>query len=63
MPEGSPATSEALMGIGAFSKASRLSLKALRLYDALGLLSPAKVDEESGYPTTGRPSWRLRGSS
>ena len=37
------------MGIGNFSKASRLSLKALRLYDALGLLSPAKVDEESGY--------------
>lgn len=37
------------MPIGRFSRASRLSLKALRLYDALGLLPPAKVDEQSGY--------------
>ncbi|PNY81675.1 MerR family transcriptional regulator [Deinococcus koreensis] len=43
-----PATS-ALLTIGAFSRASRLSVKALRLYDALGLLTPGRVDEQSGY--------------
>lgn len=35
--------------IGAFSRLSRLSLKALRLYDSLGLLPPVWVDAESGY--------------
>ncbi|MGP3987706.1 MerR family transcriptional regulator [Streptomyces sp. 3N207] len=35
--------------IGAFAKASRLSPKALRLYDELGLLTPARVDPVSGY--------------
>ena len=34
----------ALMSIGAFVRASGLSRKALRLYDELGLLSPARVD-------------------
>jgi PPM family protein phosphatase len=38
-----------LLTIGAFSRASRLSPKALRLYDSLGLLAPAHVDEMSGY--------------
>jgi protein phosphatase len=37
------------MSIGAFAKASRLSPKALRLYDELGLLTPAHVDPHSGY--------------
>ncbi|MGW3246948.1 MerR family transcriptional regulator [Streptomyces sp. NPDC001070] len=35
--------------IGAFAKASRLSPKALRLYDELGLLTPARVDPVTGY--------------
>lgn len=35
--------------IGAFAQASRLSAKALRLYDELGLLRPACVDPVSGY--------------
>ncbi|SDL13894.1 MerR family transcriptional regulator [Streptomyces indicus] len=35
--------------IGAFASRSRLSAKALRLYDRLGLLSPARVDPVSGY--------------
>ena len=35
-----------LMGIGEFA---RLSPKALRLYDELGLLPPARVDLDSGY--------------
>lgn len=35
--------------IGEFSRRSRLSFKALRLYDAMGLLPPAYVDGESGY--------------
>lgn len=35
--------------IGAFARASRLSPKALRLYDQLGLLLPAHVDPVSGY--------------
>jgi DNA-binding transcriptional MerR regulator len=37
------------MSIGEFARRSRLSAKALRLYDALGLLPPARVDEDSGY--------------
>ncbi|MFG2721316.1 MerR family transcriptional regulator [Streptomyces sp. NPDC048416] len=38
-----------LLPIGAFAKASRLSPKALRLYDELGLLPPARVDPVNGY--------------
>ena len=38
-----------LLTIGAFAKASRLSPKALRLYDELGLLVPAKIDPDNGY--------------
>lgn len=34
---------------GAFSRRSRLSPKALRLYDDLGLLRPVHVDESTGY--------------
>ena len=37
------------MTIGAFAKRTRLSYKALRLYDAMGLLPPAFVDKESSY--------------
>jgi DNA-binding transcriptional MerR regulator len=40
---------ENLVPIGQFAAASRLSLKALRLYDENGLLPPARVDPESGY--------------
>ena len=39
-------TEAELLTIGRFSKASRLSLKALRLYDAQGLLPPAMVDDD-----------------
>jgi PPM family protein phosphatase len=38
-----------LLTIGAFARASRLTPKALRLYDELGLLRPARVDPVSGY--------------
>lgn len=37
------------LSIGEFSKESRLSPKALRLYDELGLLPPAFVDPDNGY--------------
>jgi DNA-binding transcriptional MerR regulator len=37
------------MSIGEFARATRLSPKALRLYDELGLLLPARVDASSGY--------------
>ena len=37
--------------IGEFARASRLTQKALRLYDELGLLPPAHVDPRSGYRT------------
>ncbi len=37
------------IGIGEFARRSRLSLKALRLYDERGVLVPARVDEVSGY--------------
>ena len=35
--------------IGEFSKLSMLTVKALRFYEKEGLLSPAHVDEWSGY--------------
>lgn len=38
-----------LLSIGTFARASRLSPKALRLYDELGLLTPARVDPATGY--------------
>jgi DNA-binding transcriptional MerR regulator len=38
-----------LVSIGEFAQASRLSPKALRLYDELGLLVPAHVDPDTGY--------------
>ncbi|HEX4788402.1 MAG TPA: helix-turn-helix domain-containing protein [Actinospica sp.] len=38
-----------LLSIGEFAQASRLSPKALRRYDELGLLVPARVDEYTGY--------------
>ena len=37
------------MSIGEFASRSRLSAKALRRYDELGLLPPARVDVDSGY--------------
>ena len=38
-----------LLTIGDFARAAGLTPKALRLYDDLGLLRPAEVDEHSGY--------------
>src|SRR5580700_3036269 len=35
--------------IGEFARLTRLSPKALRLYDELGLLPPARVDPSTGY--------------
>jgi DNA-binding transcriptional MerR regulator len=40
---------ERTLTIGAFARRARLSPKALRLYDRLGVLSPAAVDEHNGY--------------
>ena len=40
---------EDLIPIGQFARASRLSQKALRLYDENGLLPPARVHPDSGY--------------
>lgn len=38
-----------MLGIGEFARRSRLSPKALRLYDELGVLTPARVDPDTGY--------------
>jgi DNA-binding transcriptional MerR regulator len=38
-----------LLSIGAFARRSRLSPKALRLYERQGILIPARVDRENGY--------------
>ncbi|MGH3202825.1 MAG: MerR family transcriptional regulator [Streptosporangiaceae bacterium] len=38
-----------LVSISEFARMSRLSPKALRLYDELGLLVPARVDPDTGY--------------
>ena len=37
------------MSIGDFARATGLTPKALRLYDEMGLVRPAEVDESSGY--------------
>jgi len=39
----------AYVTIGEFSRRSRLSAKALRLYDELGLVTPERVDPDTGY--------------
>jgi DNA-binding transcriptional MerR regulator len=39
----------ALIPIGGFSRLSGLTIKALRHYDEIGLLEPARVDASSGY--------------
>ena len=39
----------ASLTISAFAQQSRLTLKALRLYDDLGLLHPLSKDPASGY--------------
>jgi len=39
----------ALLTIGAFARTSRLSIKALRLYDEIGLLPPVCIDAATGY--------------
>ncbi|HEV2779661.1 MAG TPA: MerR family transcriptional regulator [Actinophytocola sp.] len=44
-----PSDDEPLLSISVFGRRSRLSLKALRLYDRMGLLPPARVDQPSGY--------------
>jgi DNA-binding transcriptional MerR regulator len=56
LPEGAAAMNaerragtDPLLSIGTFARRSRLSMKALRLYDRLGLLAPTHVDEGSGY--------------
>jgi DNA-binding transcriptional MerR regulator len=38
-----------MLTIGAFSRMSHVSIKALRFYDQIGLLRPTHVDAESGY--------------
>jgi DNA-binding transcriptional MerR regulator len=38
-----------MLKIGDFSRLSLASVKALRYYDELGLLRPARVDELTGY--------------
>jgi DNA-binding transcriptional MerR regulator len=37
------------ISIGEFARRSRLSLRALRLYDERGVLAPSRVDQGSGY--------------
>ncbi|MFE2940523.1 MerR family transcriptional regulator [Streptomyces sp. NPDC059255] len=44
-----PAPDPGSLTIGAFARVSRLSAKALRRYDELGLLRPARVDAYTGY--------------
>jgi DNA-binding transcriptional MerR regulator len=43
-----------LLNIGAFAVATGLSIPALRHYDEIGLLKPARVDPDTGYRRYGR---------
>jgi len=38
-----------LLSIGSFANMTRLSIKALRLYDELDILKPLHIDPQSGY--------------
>ena len=38
-----------MLKIGDFARMSRVSVKALRYYDGIGLLPPARVDHATGY--------------
>nr|WP_250122116.1 MerR family DNA-binding transcriptional regulator [Chroococcidiopsis sp. CCMEE 29] len=38
-----------MLKIGDFSKLSHVTVKALRLYDQMGLLKPGWVDDFTGY--------------
>lgn len=38
-----------MFAIGDFSKLARVTVKALRLYDQMGLLKPARIDPATGY--------------
>lgn len=49
------------MTIGQFARRTRLSYKALRLYDAMGLLQPAFVDADNGYRPTAKNRWSRPG--
>jgi DNA-binding transcriptional MerR regulator len=42
-------TRHSLLSIGSFATATQLSLKALRLYDQLGILKPTYIDPDSSY--------------
>lgn len=44
-----PEPTDELITTGTFARRSRLSMKALRLYERHGLLVPARVDEHNGY--------------
>ncbi|GHE77777.1 MerR family transcriptional regulator [Streptomyces longispororuber] len=48
-PEDDTRRTAGLLSIGAFARRTRLSAKALRLYDRQGLLPPAYVDGATGY--------------
>jgi len=47
-----------MLTIGEFSAASRLTVKALRMYHDEGILVPEKIDPVSGYRYYGDFSWR-----
>ncbi|MCQ2557679.1 MAG: MerR family transcriptional regulator [Oscillospiraceae bacterium] len=49
MDRESDTTKRGLLPIGKMAKANSVSIGTLRLYDQLGLLSPAYIDEQSGY--------------
>ena len=53
---------ENLLPIGRFSRLCRLTVKALRYYDDLGLLKPAVVDPYSGYRYYGLAQTREAGA-
>jgi hypothetical protein len=46
------------MSISTFAQRSRLSPTALRLYDEMGLLPPARVDAVTGYRFYEADTWR-----
>src|SRR5215831_8253120 len=49
IPNPAAEAADPMVTIGVFARKSRLSMRALRLYDKLGLLRPVRQDPGNGY--------------
>ena len=58
-----PDPSRQLLTIGEFAHQTRLTAKALRIYDEIGLLRPSDIDPQRAPPLRSRSNRRARSSA